>query len=692
MRPAPDADLSHWAIGIDLRAVSIAEGVRAALAVAVIIAAREIFQWSAGGEVALAALLTCMCDVGGLMRRRVPALLSFTVLGAAIVAGCGLARAGGLAVALPLGVFGLFCTSFARAWGQAAQQVGTLLAVVLVLSLDVPLPGVAVAMQLGGWFLAGGLWATLLTLVIWRVHPYRPMRLAVARCYDQIALLVADLRGLLGRTPAGAPEWEAHARAHRRSVRDAIETARIAVLDTLRARGAAGARAAQGLIRLEAADQIFAALIGMSDALENAPAAEQEVAGRALRRLRPLLVMLGRAIEEDRIKAAPIARSIAAMAQDAALLAEGSVLRGAFDHILDRLRIGLTLAAPATQMAGTGAGGAGIPLLRRIIEPLRANLDPRSLVLRHALRAAVVAAPAIAFTLIWFTPYDHWLTITIVATMQPYFGLTMTRALERIGGTMLGGAIALVIAFLCHSPLSIALAMFPLAVLAMAVRQVSYGLFIAALTPLIVLLVEAVEPGASEWAIAGMRALFTVLGGGVAIIGCLVLWPSWEPERLPAELRQAIRAHGAYADAVLASLSGEGVAGQVEAARREAGVASNNVEASISRALLEPRQSVGGAAGRDGLEAALVIDAALRRLAARLVAIQLDPVVARSLPAAGWLAWRGWIVAAMAALAEGRMPGERPEIDPTLTAAAEPLLRIARQVSLVGGVIGRVAA
>ena len=46
---------------------------------------------------------------------------------------------------------------------------------------------------------------------------------------------------------------------------------------------------------------------------------------------------------------------------------------------------------------------------------------------RHALRAAVAAAPAIAFTLLWFTPYDHWLTITIVATMQPYFGMTFQK-------------------------------------------------------------------------------------------------------------------------------------------------------------------------------------------------------------------------------------------------------------------------
>ena len=46
----------------------------------------------------------------------------------------------GPAVALPLGVFGLFCSSFARIYGQAPQQLGALLATVQILSLDRGIP------------------------------------------------------------------------------------------------------------------------------------------------------------------------------------------------------------------------------------------------------------------------------------------------------------------------------------------------------------------------------------------------------------------------------------------------------------------------------------------------------------------------------------------------------------------------
>ena len=70
-------------------------------------------------------------------------------------------------------------------------------------------------------------------------------------------------------------------------------------MDTLRARGAASNRAAQAVIRLETADQIFGGLIALSDLLEHGPPAERRVAERVLRRMRPVLLTLGRVVVTD---------------------------------------------------------------------------------------------------------------------------------------------------------------------------------------------------------------------------------------------------------------------------------------------------------------------------------------------------------------------------------------------------------
>ncbi len=86
-----------------------------------------------------------------------------------------------------------------------------------------------------------------------------------------------------------------------------------------------------------------------------------------------------------------------------------------------------------------------------------------------------------------------------------------------------------------------------------------------------------------------LRAAFTVAGGAVALAAAWVLWPVWEPARLTGELRQAILAHGNYAATEIKAILGEASPDAVTQARRAAGLASNALEASLQRALLEPR-------------------------------------------------------------------------------------------------------
>ena len=356
-------DLARLPIVVNLRAISLSEGMRAGLSVAVIIALNEYLTFAPLREAALAALLTCICDPGGPISRRVPVLLSFALIGAAVTASFGLLRDFGPAVALPLGVFGLFCSSFVRIYGQAPQQLGALLATVQILSLDEGNPSLTEAAVRAAAFLGGALWAILLTLVIWRIHPFLPARRAVAEAYRQVSELVHDLSGLVQAPWITGAAWEAHARIHRRATREAIEAARTAVMDTVRSRGAASNRAGQAIIRLETADQIFGGLIALSDLLEHSSPSERGVADRVLRRMRPVLSMLGRVVITDDPNAhAPIDRAIDAMAADLAMLPAESPLRGVIDQIAQRLHIAQTLAVPTNLSPGVDPAGRKMPL------------------------------------------------------------------------------------------------------------------------------------------------------------------------------------------------------------------------------------------------------------------------------------------------------------------------------------------
>jgi hypothetical protein len=238
--------------------------------------------------------------------------------------------------------------------------------------------------------------------------------------------------------------------------------------------------------------------------------------------------------------------------------------------------------------------------------------------------------------------------------------------------------------------------MFPLAVIAFTLRKVSFGLFLSALTPMIILLVESATPGASEIDIAMMRALYTVLGGVIALICSLALWPGRQPQRAVAEVRAAITAHAASADAVLGEILGEHPSEQSDAARRQAGIASNTLESALSRSMLEPRLVAGS-----HLNAALTIDAALRRIAGRLSVVRIlhegeaadDSVPAVSVARLG--EWRAWIKTANAIIlatsphtTAGRPLPPRPRLDaPADDPVADGLTRIARQIELIAGAI-----
>lgn len=678
-------DLARWNFAFDPGGISLIEGLRAAMSTAALMAASEWLHEPGLIISALAALFTCLSDIGGPIRRRVPALLAYSFLGAILIGTGGLARNAGIFVALPYAAVLIFGCTFARIYGQQAQQVGMFLSVMVVLSLDQSFHDFQSAITLSGFFLTGGLWATLLTLVLWRIHPFQPVRRALAKAYAVLAAMTRDLQLLLQHEETDAATWERHARAHRGQVREAIEAARSVIVDTLRARGPVTLRAAQSLLRLETADQMFGALIAMSDLLETADDSERKVAAHMIRRLRPLLVVLGHEMLADRSDAHDqIGRSIEAMSRDIQVLPEGHRLRELAGVIVARLRVVLTVSASADTWSDAGPGPFSPRLRQALRTPLMANLDWRSLAFRHALRAAAITSPAIAYTLLHGSPFDHWLSITILVTMQPYFGNTFMRALERVAGTTLGGLLAATLGLVVTTAGASAVAIFPLALLAFTLRAVSFGLFVSLLTPMIVLLVELGQPGTSDWMIAGERVLLTLLGGVSAIAACYVLWPSWEPHRLPADVKAAIAAHGQYAEAELSLILGETDAANVESARRAAGLATNNVEAAVARALLEPRHK-----HDDRLEAAMVIDAALRRLAGRLAAMQFDPGQTAALSQTAWRNWRSWISTALCDLSNGRSSlVAHPDLEDGPHTQA--LGRIARQVELIAGTIARI--
>jgi uncharacterized membrane protein YccC len=189
------------------------------------------------------------------------------------------------------------------------------------------------------------------------------------------------------------------------------------------------------------------------------------------------------------------------------------------------------------------------------------------------------------------------------------------------------------------------------------------------LTPMLVLLVEQIAPGANELTVAVMRVFYTLLGGALAVLANLLLWPGFEHARLEGSVQSAVKAHIALVNAVFDALL-EGKPAP-DGARRAAGMASNNLEAALSRALLEPHRG-----GDAAIERGAVVDAALRRMAGRLSLLALDRPVIEASAITTWRGWQVWLSQSLAGAMAARPM--LPEGN-----GAEALTRLARQVELI---------
>jgi uncharacterized membrane protein YccC len=688
-------DLRRSSFALNTNELSVQEGLRAGLSVAAIVLLHAWLPFPLLLLTALGALLTCLADAGTPGQERLPPLFAFALLGALIGVVFGLARAEGLFVAVPLAGLAIFAASFGRIYGPAGMQVGNLLSVWIVLAVDIRQPNLTSALISGGMFLAGSVWAIVLTSLIWRIQATAPFRRAMGDCYRALAAMAQDMREILATRAdraERAARWERNARVFRGDGRIAIETARVNVLALARAQGNGGPRIARAWLRLEAADQAFAALSGLADLLETGTRTDLSLTARALRHLRRELLVIAHSIDTDERPDIPrLTKALHGIRDTVAGLGEQDPLRSLVTTITERLAVAVTLTAPENLRPGTMPDGrSALPWREQVLGPIRANLDRSSAHLRHAAMAGFAAAACLGFTLPHEHEYERWLIITLLMTMQPHFSLTWQRMLERIGGTVLGGLIASALSLALHTPLTVSLALFPLAVIAFTLRKVSFGLFLSALTPMIILLVESSTPGASEIHIALMRALYTLLGGVMALLCSLALWPGRQPQRAVAEVRGAIAAHAAMADSVLGALLGEQTAAQSDAARRQAGIASNTLESALSRSMLEPRLIAGS-----HLNAALTIDAALRRIAGRLSVVRIlrEDQEGNGVPPADLASWRDWVKTSMAIIlsaptqaAEARQLPPRPGLNaPAEDPVADGLTRIARQIELIAG-------
>jgi uncharacterized membrane protein YccC len=170
----------------------------------------------------------------------------------------------------------------------------------------------------------------------------------------------------------------------------------------------------------------------------------------------------------------------------------------------------------------------------------------RSPALRYGIRLALAMMTGFALTLVFpAIAHANWILLTIALIMRANYSVTAQRRWDRITGTLIGCALAVI--FLSVMPQPVLLLLIVLAVgTSHAYGGIAYRITAIGASVSSLLLLHFVDPQP----LFVERIIDTLIGAGLSWVFSFLL-PHWEKYDLPGIVRGLLAADAAYADAVL---------------------------------------------------------------------------------------------------------------------------------------------
>tara|TARA_B100000809_G_scaffold266851_1_gene332199 strand:+ start:12807 stop:15056 length:2250 start_codon:yes stop_codon:yes gene_type:complete len=175
---------------------------------------------------------------------------------------------------------------------------------------------------------------------------------------------------------------------------------------------------------------------------------------------------------------------------------------------------------------------------------LAVNFSFKSSIFRHALRLSIVMVVGFLIGHVFSVQNSYWILLTIVVIMRPSYGLTKERMKYRIIGTFVGAGLALIMVYLIQDIAVFGVLAGLTLVLALSLVQLNYGVFAIFITLHIVFMYAMYSPDILS--VIQFRIIDTLVGGGLAILANLFLFPTWEFMTIQNSVEETLSANSAY--------------------------------------------------------------------------------------------------------------------------------------------------
>jgi uncharacterized membrane protein YccC len=585
---------------------AIANGVRAVLCLGVPMVVGQILdRRELSLFFGLIAFFVNLANVGGSYQIKAKAMLAATAgIALSVLVGKLVSSVPMLAVVLIFG-WGV-AAGLASLYGNAGSNVGLVVGISFIVSLaqpgDIHTAGAQSLLAL----LAGG-WAMLLSLILWPFQPDRLLRFAIADCFNAIASYIRAVRA------------EVDPSEHLIATSTALEKARIDLGTVRIGQSAQSWMDERLLVLIQDGDRVLGSAIALTDLLTTY-AQHQEYP-----QVRPLIddaldqfslvlqsigsVIAGKSASIDFGQLARIAEALKEC-QRQQRQAIGSKTNNtplvALNHLvwtLDKLIKQLQYTAEsATDLSKRcqKIHHRDVDLLLLVkdesqspIDLLRDNLTFDSAIFCHAIRLGITLSIGFICYRLTNLPMGYWITLSIMFVLKPNLGGTFVRFFQRVGGTLLGAAIAAILLATISSKPILDIIIILNVFFGIALIAVNYGSSVVFFSIFVLLIADMTDlHDAMGWQFAGLRILNTLIGAGLAFGTHYLLWPNWERDRLPSQFATALQAAAAYFGDVMAVYQGaREYDSTIIGRRRQTGLAIGNAQASFQGLLREPKLS-----------------------------------------------------------------------------------------------------
>lgn len=222
-----------------------------------------------------------------------------------------------------------------------------------------------------------------------------------------------------------------------------------------------------------------------------------------------------------------------------------------------------------------------------LLDLIREMFNINSQQFKYALRVAFGLTLGVFIYKYFNINHGYWIPLTVLIVIQPYYGATLKKSIERISGTVAGIIVGGLIMLLpipreVYTILLIVVTFF----VAYFLRN-NYKVGVFFVTIMMVILMHFSQQGSLQ--LIGWRVVATVIGALIAIAAAYAFWPVWEKQRFPFLMKQALRQNAGYMNQVMKYYHGTLAPNESwHKHRRYAEAANNDVFACVQRMYEEP--------------------------------------------------------------------------------------------------------